>query len=116
MVGDTNSKVDLTLEPADFPYSKQIEQILEYFDDLRVANIMDAEGMQWAVCDQKSGSGMLETPTRSMIRNQARLMLEHCAMTPGDTYLSGASLLVIKFGERLGLYFIPACSDTFGDL
>lgn len=116
MAGDTNSKFDLTLEPADFPYSTQIEQILEYFDDLRVANIMEAEGMQWAVCNQESGSGMLETPTRSMIRTQARRMLECCATTPGDTYLTGASLLVIKFGERLGLYFIPARADTFGDL
>ena len=72
--------------------------------------------MRWAVCDPESGSGGLEIPTRSMIRNQARRMLECCAMTPGDTYLSGASLLVIKLGERLGLYFIPARADTFGDL
>ena len=115
MTGDTN-KIDLTREPADFPYTKQIEQILEYFDDLRVANIMEAEGMRWAVGDPESGGGVLETPTRPMIRTQAREMLERCAMTAGDTHLSGASLLVIKFGERLGLYFIPACSDTFGDL
>jgi hypothetical protein len=53
----------------------------QYQDSAGVgARNAQAEAMQWAVCDPESGRGMLETPTRPMIRAQARLLLEHCAI------------------------------------
>ena len=116
MTDDINRKIDLTLEPSDFPYSKQIDQILDYFDAASVVRIMKAEGMKWVTRDPKSGNAMLATPTSSMIRTHARRMLEECAMRLDDISITSSAFLVIKLGERLALYFITARGDTFGDV
>jgi hypothetical protein len=98
----------LSTYPPEYPFARQIEDILEQFDDYRAALLFEAAEIQWPTDEG------LAYPTRGRIRGVAKRLLVEQAMRR-DGYVQGSGFLVLKMHDRLGLYFTPHHGETFAE-
>ncbi len=100
--------------PDDYPWERQIHDIIESLEDERIALAMEALGMQWPGVDER-GEPALVYPTREHVRMVARRMLADAAKRGADGWTSGNGFVLILHNQRLGIWFAPTGGDTFGE-